>query len=104
MSVVRFCLSRRGESFGSLICVEHLLVVSSMGDRSLPEVNRLCDARYRSYVADLHGKQKQEIKTTINNQSPQTFAHLTSRRKRKQTQLGRMHTLVVMMWLLSALM
>lgn len=60
-----------------------------MGDRSLPEVNRLCDARYRTYIAELHSKQKHEIRTTINNASPQTFAHLTSRRKRKQTQLGK---------------
>jgi hypothetical protein len=59
-----------------------------MGDRALPEVNRIVEARFREYKAEVHRKAVREVKAQVDRSSPPTFNHLMVNRKKMQTKLG----------------
>jgi hypothetical protein len=62
-----------------------------MGDRALPEVNRIVEARFREYKAEVHRRAVREAKAQIDRSAPPTFGHLAINRKKLQTKLGTEH-------------
>lgn len=61
-----------------------------MGDRGLPRVNRLVALRENEFRYNLHKASVRNIKCSVDNLPPPTFAHLTSKAKQKQVAIERM--------------
>ena len=56
-----------------------------MGDREIPQFNRIIFAKWGNRTQQLHQQRlRSEVRSVIDTHSPPSFAHLTQRRKLKQ--------------------